>query len=177
MRLISAAVFVGTIALPLQAQPRASDVATPEAVVTALYASIVKPIGGYFDWPRMRHLFRPSARMYPNPQQTRGVARELTVDQFVAWIDSGWVNAPKGGPNDHGFAESQVNVKFERFGDIAHAFSTYEKGFMDDKVVRGRGINTIQLIRRDDRWWIVSIAWDEERPGQVVPPEYRGRKP
>lgn len=177
MRCFALAIVATSLAIPVHAQPRASDVESPEAVVTALYASIVKPIGGYFDWARMRHLFRASARMYPNPQQTRGVPRELTVDDFVAWIDSGWVNAPKGGPDDHGFAESQVHVKFERFGDIAHAFSTYEKGFMDDKVVRGRGINTIQLVRRENRWWIVSIAWDEERQGQAVPPEYRGRKP
>ena len=52
----------------------------------------------------------------------------------------------------------------ERFGGIAHVWSTYE-GFKakDAAVPFVRGINTIQLMQDGARWWILSIGWDAER--------------
>ena len=35
-----------------------------------------------------------------------------------------------------------------------------------------RGVNSIQLVRQDGRWWVVTILWDVERPDQPIPPPY-----
>jgi hypothetical protein len=40
--------------------------------------------------------------------------------------------------------------------------STYEKRRWGQTQVLGRGINLIQMVRKDGRWWITSIIWDEE---------------
>jgi hypothetical protein len=32
-----------------------------------------------------------------------------------------------------------------------------------------RGINSIQLFHDGTRWWVLGIAWDNERPGNPLP--------
>lgn len=161
-----------TGAAPAQAAAPAADpadVASPEAVVTALYEAIQRAPGERFDWDRMRSLFLPSARMIPNTEQTRGQFRVLTPEEFIQWIDG---VTTIGGANDRGFAEEQVASRVEQYGDIAHVFSTYQKHFHDDPRILGRGINSIQLIRHDGRWWVTQIIWDEESGAGPLPERY-----
>ena len=65
-----------------------------------------------------------------------------------------------------------MNAVVERYGDIAHIMSTYVKRFPGDERVLGRGINSFQLIFRENRWWIVGIVWDEEPAGGPIPAAY-----
>lgn len=160
------------LAHPLAAQApaaAAADVASPEAVVKALYETVNRPPGGRYDWPRMRTLFLPTARMIPNTEQTGGSLRVLTVEDFVAWIDGA---TTIGGANDKGFQEEEIATRIERFGDIAHAFSTYQKRFHGADQILGRGINSIQMLFHDGRWWITHIIWDEESGGGPLPAKY-----
>ena len=60
----------------------------------------------------------------------------------------------------------------QQYGDIAHVMSTYEKHRWGDTTVAGRGINSIQLVRKDNRWWVTSIIWDEETGAGPVPAKY-----
>ena len=91
------------------------------------------------------------------------------------WIDEGW-RWVIGTPNDRGFAESGVAGKTEQFGDIAHVLSTYEKHLWGDTQVRGRGINSFQMVRKEGRWWITSLIWDEETGAGPVPATYLPEK-
>ena len=150
------------------ADPR--DVASPEAVVAALYETVQRAPGEQFDWNRARSLFLPSARLIPNTEQTGGEFRVLTLEEFIAWIDGVTVI---GGANDRGFAEEQVAARVDRFGDVAHVFSTYEKRFHGDPRVLGRGINSVQLVFHDGRWWISQLVWDEESGAGPLPEKYR----
>jgi hypothetical protein len=172
--LILAAALLGPGPLFAQA-PLAEDVASPEAVVRATYDAISRAPGAPFQWDRFRSLFLPEARLIPNTEQTGGRFTVHTVDSFITWIDEGWKRVI-GTPQDRGFAESHVAGITEQFGDVAHVFSTYEKHIWNDKNVIGRGINTIQLVRKDGRWWISSIAWDEEPAGGNVPAKYLPRQ-
>jgi hypothetical protein len=159
-------------ALPVQAQPvgaTPADVASPEAVVHALYQTVNRRPGQPFDWPRMRALFTPTARMIPNTEQTGGTLLVMTPEQFIARIDSFTV---VGGANDKGFQEEEIATIIERFGDIAHAFSTYQKHFYGSSQILGRGINSIQMLRHDGRWWITHIIWDEESGAGPLPAKY-----
>jgi hypothetical protein len=147
-----------------------ADTATPQALVDALYAIMARRPGEPFAWHTMRPLFLPTARLIPNTEQTAGEFRVLTVDEFIAWIDRVSVI---GGPDDHGFQEEEIATRIEQFGDIAHAFSTYQKHFHGSDDILGLGINSIQMVRMDDRWWVSQIVWDEESGAGPIPDRYR----
>lgn len=147
-----------------------ADVADPQSLVNALYQIMARRPGERFDWQKMRPLFLPSARLIPNTEQTGGEFRVLTVDEFTDWIDRVSVI---GGPDDHGFQEEEIATRIEQFGDIAHAFSTYQKHFHGSDDILGRGINSIQMVRMNDRWWVSQIVWDEESGAGPIPERYR----
>ena len=73
------------------------------------------------------------------------------------------------------FKEEELSSKVELFGKIAHCFSTYEAGFIlagrDDYITK-RGINSIQLIKVNGKWLIVSVVWNEEDEELKLPEKY-----
>ena len=156
-----------------QAQTAAPN-ETVEGVMTELYAAVTRAPGQPFPWQRLRAVVLPGAIMLPQPRQRQGRSDIMNVDQFIAWIDSGW-KPIIGTPNDRGFFEKQINLVVDQYGDIAQAFTTYEKGPYEPRGVQARGINTVQLVRRNGRWFILSITWDEEGTAGPLPPKYRGK--
>jgi hypothetical protein len=149
---------------------RPSDVRSMEAIVAALYDVISGPAGQKRDWDRFRSLFAPGARLIPaRPLPTGGAeAVVLTPDDYVQRA------APR--LEKDGFFEREVAAKTEAFGNIAHRFSTYEsRHAAGDAQPFARGINSIQLLKDGDRWWVVTIFWDSERAGNPIPKEYLPR--
>jgi hypothetical protein len=151
------------------AQPvaHAADVKSVDAIVGALYDVISGPAGQKRDWDRMRSLFVPGARLIPSVANPAGgaTARVLTVDEYIE----------RGGPGleKNGFFEREIARKTDAFGNIAILFSTYEsRHTAADPAPFARGINSIQLLKDGDRWWIVTVYWDAERPGNTIPPQY-----
>ena len=169
-RLIAPLVLLtaGTGTLTAQ-DARASDVASPESIVTALYETVQRPPGGRYQWDRLRSLVLPGAWFLPNTEQTDGVARVMSVDDFIAWVDEQTV---VGGPDDRGFQEEEIAKTTHRYGDIAQVFSTYQKHYWNDARILGRGINSIQLVWREGRWWVVTVIWDEETGAGPIPGPY-----
>jgi hypothetical protein len=151
---------------------RPSDVATPEAIVLATYDAINREPGAPYQWDRFRSLFLPRAQLIPNVQQTGGGFTPMSTDEFIAWIDEA---APAGVEGDQGFAEEEISHRIERYGVIAHVFSTYQKHFWGSNEILGRGINTFQLVENGGRWWIAGIAWDEEPGAGPIPERYLPR--
>jgi hypothetical protein len=149
-----------------------ADVASPDALVRAAYETVSRAPGKPFQWDRFRSLFLPGARLIPNTEQTGGTFTTHTVESFITWIDDSWKRVGIGSPNDRGFAESHVAGITEQFGDIAHVLSTYEKHIWGETQVRGRGVNSFQMVRKDGRWWITSLIWDEETGAGPVPAKY-----
>ena len=48
--------------------------------------------------------------------------------------------------------------------------SAYEARFRKEDAPFLRGVNAIQVVRiANDRWAIVSIVWDTERPENLIP--------
>ena len=154
-----------------QSLPRAGDVESPEALIAAAYDALARAPGAPFQWDRFRSLFLPGARLVPNTEQTGGELRVLTPEEFITWIEGFWTGII-GTPEDLGFEEAEVHAVVERYGDIAHAMSTYEKRFWQDQRIMGRGVNSFQLVRNGGRWWIAGIVWDEENGAGPVPPRY-----
>ncbi len=149
-------------------EPAAADVESVESIVAALYDVISGPIGEPRDWDRMRSLFLPTARLLPVQRTPDGrvVHRALTVEDYIRGSGATL--------EEIGFRESEVARRVERFGDVAHVFSTYEahRDGVAEPILRG--VNSIQLIRSGGRWWIASLTWSAERPDLPIPPRYRG---
>lgn len=145
------------------------DVATPEAIVAATYDVISGPSGEARDWERFRSLFVPEARLIPTGRGPGGEAgyRVFTPGEYVERARQAFA--------EQGFFEREVHAEAERYGDIAHVFSTYEsRRAPDDAEPFQRGINSFQLWHDGERWWIVTILWHGEREGAPIPGRYGG---
>jgi hypothetical protein len=143
------------------------DVASADAIVAALYEVISGPAGEKRNWDRFRSLFVPGARLIPTgvgPDKKARI-RTMTPDDY----------ASMSGPRleQSGFFEREIARKAETFGNVTHAFSTYEsRRAASDEKPFARGINSIQLFNDGARWWVVSIFWDSERADNPIPSQY-----
>jgi hypothetical protein len=145
-----------------------TDVESIDAILGALYDVISGPAGQARDWDRFRSLFSNEAKLIPifvQEGSTTGGAL-LTVEDYIT----------RGGPGleANGFFESEIGRVTEEFGNIAHAFSTYQSQRTADGDVFQRGINSIQLMWDDERWWIMNIMWWGVGPDEEIPAKYLG---
>ncbi|HYC67807.1 hypothetical protein [Brevundimonas sp.] len=146
---------------------QAADVASPEAIVTALYDVISGDAGVERDWDRFRSLFHPTARLMPSGVNAQGVgvARSITPDEYIERSNPLLVG--------DGFHEREIARRAERFGHMMHVWSTYESlHSLSDAAPFARGINSIQLFHDGTRWWILSVYWLGETPETPLPAEY-----
>ena len=158
---------------PLAAQaapspgPRESDVQSMDAILAALYDVISGPAGQQRDWDRMRNLFVAGARLIPTMYYPDSVPRlqQLSVADYIKRV----------GPilEKDGFFESEIGRQVERYGGVVQVFSTYEsRRKADDANPYVRGINSIQLFNDGQRWWVVTVFWERERPDNPIPAQY-----
>jgi hypothetical protein len=150
---------------PVQAKP--ADVASLDAILGALYDVISGPAKQQRDWSRMRSLFVPGARLIPTVYRPDSAAsvRVMDVEQYIS----------TAGPRleSTGFFEKEIARRVERYGGVVHVFSTYEsRRAASDPTPFARGINSIQALYDGQRWWIVTIYWEGERPNNPIPPGY-----
>ncbi|MBE0644621.1 MAG: hypothetical protein IH600_11125 [Bacteroidetes bacterium] len=145
---------------------RASDGASIDAIIGALYACVSGPAGPR-DWKRFQALFIPDARLEAVIWRGEGdlSLRVFSVEEYTRRAGEYF--------KTNGFYEKEIARKVDTFGSIAQVFSTYE-GFasVDAPVPLKRGINSMQLFNDGNRWWIVSILWEDERQGVSIPSEY-----
>ena len=155
-----------------QAHP--ADVASIDAIIAAAYDVISGPAGQKRNWERERSLFLLGARLIPTSKAPGSVGRDkdapltvLDTEGYIARVESFF--------EKEGFYEKEIARKTERFGDIAHVWSTYESRHSeDDPEPFMRGINSIQLYYDGQRWWIVTIYWQHEGPENPIGAEYLG---
>jgi hypothetical protein len=146
---------------------KVEDVASVEAILGAFYAVPAGAPGEARDWDRFRSLFVPDARMIPARPGAAGAsaALYLTVQNYV---EANKTYFEKGG-----FADREVSRRTESFGNIVHVWSTYEsRRKPSDAAAYARGINSIQLLKDGERYWIVNVFWDHERPDSAIPTKY-----
>lgn len=146
---------------------RAADVASIDAIIAAIYDVISGPAGAARDWDRFRSLFVAGARLIPTGKTPEGTPR-IRVGDVEAYITMSGPALVK-----NGFFEREIGRRTERFGNIAHVFSTYDsRRAATDAAPFARGINSIQLYFDGTRWWVVTILWDSEREGNPIPAGY-----
>ena len=154
---------------PVAARPaaRASDVASVDAVMAALYEVVSGPAGKVRDWDRLRSLFTPDGKMGAVGAKPGGefVHRSMTVEDYIVRATKPFSEA--------GFFESEMARTSDTFGQITQVFSTYEarKAPTDAKPFI-RGINSLQMYNDGTRWWIISLLWRAEDDKLSLPEKY-----
>jgi len=146
--------------------PSPDDVRSIDGMIKAYYEVITGPPGRPRQWSRDRTLYIPDLRFVAMgvDRSGRPVASVQSHQQYVDASNAMMVK--------EGFDEHEIHRVTQRFGNIAHVFSTYETRRAPGGPLIGRGINSIELFFDGDRWWIASAIWDDERPDNPIPKEY-----
>ena len=134
------------------------------AVVDTMYAMISGPAGPR-DWAMQAEVFHADARQIRTwvDADRRPKMKIMGQADYQADVE------PFFAAND--FYEVEIARRIDEFGNMAHVWSAYEaRTALGDSEPERRGVNSIQLFREaDGRWWIMSMIWDNERPGLVLP--------
>jgi hypothetical protein len=165
---------VGSIAgRPGWPQAKPADVHSPEAIVAAVYDVISGGANQPRDLDRLRSLFIPDARLIPT-QVIAGSpnAASPNTDAIVLTID-GYIARSSARAMTNGFFEHSIHNEIQQYGDIVQVWSTYEsRHALADPAPFARGINSFQLLKDGDRYWVVNIFWSAETPTTPLPAKY-----
>ncbi|MBZ4418729.1 nuclear transport factor 2 family protein [Myxococcus sp. RHSTA-1-4] len=155
----------------LQAHPaaRPEDVGSIPALTAALYDVISGPAGRARDWQRFRSLFYPGAQMVPVRRAKPGAAgpgiAPITPNDYATWGEDFF--------KTHAFYEKETHRQVAGYGDLVNVLSAYEIRESSDGPVTARGVNSLQLVFDGQRWWVLNIAWtDEKTAGTPVPKDF-----
>jgi hypothetical protein len=161
--------LVGSLAgHPSWPEAKPSDVNSIDSITAALYDVISGPKGQARDWDRMRSLFLPDGRLIPS-RTDRNTHR---TDAVVLTLE-GYIQRASPRMSAEGFFEHGIHNQVEQFGNIAHVWSTYESRHAKvDAKPFDRGINSIQLMKSGNRYYIIEIVWDSETPASPIPKQY-----
>jgi hypothetical protein len=145
--------------------PKPEDVGTINGMIKAYYEVVCGPAGQPRDWARDRTLYIPDLRFVQVEPDARGnlAPRIMTHQQFA----DGARELEK-----RGFFEKEIHRVTQRFGPIAHVWSTYESREKENGPVIQRGINSIELFWDGKRWWIANAIWTDETKDNPIPKEY-----
>ena len=174
-RFVIAALLLVTGMAPAQTTrrreaPPPADAASPESIIAALYASVSHAPDASPDFERMRSIFL-YVGMILGPRKPGEDFKVRDVDQFEESYKKA-IAAQKEKGQTSGFFEREIARRTDCFGNVCQIFSTYESRHTADATPFERGINSIQLVRDDKRWWIASVAWDVEKPERPIPAAY-----
>ncbi len=145
---------------------RSEDVSTIERIAKASYETISGGVGVPRQWGRDRTLYDPNMRFVSvdqDPKSGKVTTSSGTEQEYADHTDAYFVKV--------GFTERELAHTIHRFGNIATVLSSYESKELASNKIVDRGVNIFQLYYDGQRWWILSIVWDEERPGNPIPPE------
>jgi hypothetical protein len=115
----------------------------------------------------MRSLFQPGARLIPTFKAQDGTWQQRS------WSVEEYITTAGVTLEQRGFFEVEAARRSERYGNMVHAWSTYESRWKaEDPAPFQRGINSIQLRHDGSRWWIATVLWQGEGPDHPIPARY-----
>ena len=139
--------------------------ATAHGAVTGIYAAVSAEAGEIPDWDFVRAHFDPAAVIVL--RASRDETRLFDVDGFIADFVAFYERLGA----ERGFRERVVSSRVLEYGNIAHCIVVYEASVEGSDRPPQRGLDIWQLVRRDDRWWAVSVINEAEAAAGPIPPE------
>lgn len=149
-----------------QKTPVKGPLQTADGVVSELYRLVCFKAGESADWDKVKSLFLKQAVVVL--RTARDKTTVFTVDSFV----EDFVRfAERPDVKAKGFTERIVRSKSLVFGDMAHVLVLYEAQITGSQRPPQQGVDSFQLIKKDGRWWIVSVTNEIVTPSRPIPPE------
>jgi hypothetical protein len=142
--------------------PIEKDLATSDGIITASYEVVSVEAGDLRAWERDLSLHDPNA-VYSFQENVNGSLKKVTMILKDFHKETNEMVA------ETAFYESEVNNEVRVFGNIAHVWSTYQTPLEKNNPVVRRGINSIQLYRANERWYIVWCTFYKERGDLRIP--------
>ncbi len=143
-------------------QNSTDDTSSVDKIVTAMYHVISGP-AGQRDWGRFKNLFTANADMgaiFKN-KEDKVIYRSFSPDDYIKNNDPYFLK--------NAFIEKEIHRTTNTYGQLVNVFTTYEFESGEEKA---RGINSLQLVYTNNRWYIASLIWLEETPGSPLPEEF-----
>jgi hypothetical protein len=132
----------------------------------ALYRVVSAP-PAQRDWNAVRPFYHPEARLVRTGIDPDGspFVRVFSLDAYIE-------NVRQLLDPDVRFSEVEVAQESVVFGNVARLTSVYEFIWQSPtETRRGRGVNFFTLVHDGGQWRVMSIVWDNERPGLSLSPE------
>lgn len=146
-----------------------SDEDEIRSVVQAIYAMISGPAGPR-DWSQHFDYFHPYCRQIRTGVDEDGKpwATLMSPDEYRDNVTPFF--------ETNAFHEIELNCEVRVFGNMAHAWSSYEaRTDLETPEPERRGINSIQFYKdAGGKWRIISMIWDNERAGLSLPANMTG---
>ena len=141
----------------------------PESLVRGLYTSVTFQPGSLPDWEYVRSFFIPEVVF--GVRKSRTLMEVLDLDGFVDW----WLeDVEKHSLKERGLEESVEKMKMTVYGNIAQCFVVYKVRLLTPADSPGQlGLDSFALMKKEGRWWIVSITNDVITPENPLPEDLR----
>ena len=148
---------------PLRSQAASASPAAPTCLPSATLEEFVKALDDAISGPAdkdrtcLRQVVLPEARLTPLVPAADGslAPRILPLDDWIA-------NIAKRGHSS--LFERQTKVRIQRYGSLAHLWTTFELRDTPDGAPLRRGINSIQAVWDGSRWRLYGVLWQNETP-------------
>jgi len=135
--------------------------------ILRLYELISGPANHERLWTDFASLFLTGARLRMEIVSADGSVRSAD------WSVAEFAEDAAGHYRRNGFWENEIGRRIDQFGNIAHVFSVYETRIGDkDSPPVVRGINSVQMLKREGQWKIAGIVFQMEQPELPIPQEY-----
>ena len=151
------------------AYPIPADVESIDGIIRAFYEVVSTPAGGSLDQKRDASLHAPGAQIRLSRPKPDGAPH-------VAVLTLAELHSRETGPRQEAVFEREIHRVTQRYGSIAHVWTTYVVSRTPKGSPIDRGISSVHLYFDGKRWWITGWLDESERPENVIPPEFVPRQ-
>lgn len=134
-------------------------------IVPTLYSIVSGPVGAKHDWELLRKLFSSDANITPVfHDANHPVIKPLKVDDFISLNKELFEN--------QSFFETEVASQIISVGHMATILSLYESRETPEAEPYSTGVNSFQLLNDGRRWCVISVTWDSDKGGHLMPKNF-----
>ena len=137
-----------------------------DGTIKMLYDVISGPAGPR-NWKQFHALFAPYAQLVVGHRNKAGIIeyKRISPQEYIEANSPTFLKVS--------FVETETGRVVEEFQNIAQVFTSYSAIINGNLERPMKGINSIQLVKENGRWWIVSLMWDQLKEGEI-PEKYLG---
>ncbi len=145
------------------------DTKTIETTIEALLNTMSGPPNQDRDWFRFINLFTDKADIAVVMKNEKTGQREAISVPLIDFVK-------QNGPiyRARGFNQVEIGKKIHEWNGIATAIQAYEWGVANNDF-KVRGVNHIQLIYSNNRWYITNLIFTSESDESPIPAQYLAR--